>query len=435
MASEKCTIQVYVRRTGEIVPVEVTFMSTTFGDIVKIICERINESEPSHYYISLNNETQMLNDMIFEPRHENQKFEMILKTKWLLERIAERSIQKERLQSKIRDELEEDDTVIEEESIPRINVNTTSVKQPIITIPVNEPITTSSDILSTTSNSFDQRNSTQQNKVILGNVVRQTIRKIPRHDVQKYLHRSLEKSFDILLMGSPRVGKSTLINAILKKDLAKTSAGRNACTNAMTYYEYQETYTSAEDSSSPITSKCSIRIWDAPGIEDWTTLDIAKHIQNLVKEKNPICLIYCASPGSYANVEHIKVVIEQCKKLRVFIALVVTNMYASDEVDEILETFKELLLNHSVETNVVDDVHYFGTIGLCAAVNSVVYETEDVQMPPAGVDELMLGIMNSLSEEKLLQWCFALMDNGPFWVRAQSRIWKTFNLFKRWIGF
>ncbi|CAF1501392.1 unnamed protein product [Rotaria magnacalcarata] len=40
-------------------------------------------------------------------------------------------------------------------------------------------------------------------------------------------------------------------------------------------------------------------------------------------------------------------------------------------------------------------------------------------MKPTGVDELMLGIMHSLSEEKLLQGCFALMDNGPFWIRAQ----------------
>jgi hypothetical protein len=52
-------------------------------------------------------------------------------------------------------------------------------------------------------------------------------------------------------------------------------------------------------------------------------------------------------------------------------------------------------------------------------------------MKMAGVDELMLGIMNSLSEEKLLQWCFALIDNGPFWIRVQSRIWKTFGSLKR----
>ena len=266
----------------------------------------------------------------------------------------------------------------------------------------------------------------------MSDVVRSTIRRIPRRDVQKYLHKTLEKAFDILLMGSPRVGKSTLINAILKKDIAKTSAGRNACTSAITYYEYVESYTSSIDN---VSSTCSIRIWDAPGIEDWTKLDVARHIKNFVKEKNPICLIYCASPGSYADIEHVKIVIEQCEKLKVFVALVVTNMYASDEVDYILETFKTLLAYHSIQTKAVDDVFYYGTIGLCTLVNSVEYEAHGVKMRPAGIDELMLGIMNSLSEEKLLQWCFALMDNGPFWIRAQSRIWKTFHSIRSWIGY
>jgi hypothetical protein len=235
-------------------------------------------------------------------------------------------------------------------------------------------------------------------------------------------------------MGSPRVGKSTLINAILKKNIAQTSPGRNACTTAMAHYEYEETYTSSSDDKSSTSSTCSIRIWDAPGIEDWTKLDVAQHIRNLVKEKNPICLIYCASPGSFADLEHIKVIIEQCKKLNVFIALVVTNMFASNAVDDILESFQTLLSHHSVQTTAVGDVFYYGTIGLCTLVNSVEYQSQGQIMKPTGVYELMAGIMNSLSEEKLLQWCFALMNNGPFWIRMQRKFWQGYKFIKNWIS-
>jgi small GTP-binding protein len=403
-AAQECTIEVYVRRTGEVMSLKVIPLTTTYGDIIKMICERRTELEPSHYYIALNYEILMENNIPFRSELQNSRFQMIMKTKWLLEHIAEQAMQKERLKPEMRKVLDE--------YTPHVESKLTEENSPTgVEIP------------------------TEPKRPLWGNLVESAIEKIPRQDVQEYLHKALGKAFDILLMGSPRVGKSTLINAILKKDMAQTSAGRNACTSAMAYYEYEEVYTSSIDNTSVTTSTCSIRIWDAPGIEDWTKLDVSKHIKELIKEKNPICLIYCASPGSYADVKHMQIIIEECKKLEVFVALVVTNMYASNEVDDILEEFKTLLAQHSSQTKAVGDVFHYGTIGLCTLVNSIEYESRGVKMKPTGIDELMLGIMNSLSEEKLLQWCFALMDNGPFWIRAQSRIWKTFNFIKRWIGY
>jgi hypothetical protein len=105
-ASQECTIEVYVRRTGEVVPVKVIPLITTYGDIIKMICATRTQLEPSHYYIALNYETLMEDDRTFKNDHRNSRFQMIMKTKWLLEYIAEQTMQKQRLQSEIRKELD-----------------------------------------------------------------------------------------------------------------------------------------------------------------------------------------------------------------------------------------------------------------------------------------------------------------------------------------
>ncbi len=100
--SEECTIQVHVRRTGDVVSIQVTPLLTTYGDIINIICERIKEPEPSHYYIASNYETEMENNILFEQKHKDMRFQMIMKTIYLLEYIAEQAMQKERLKPEMR---------------------------------------------------------------------------------------------------------------------------------------------------------------------------------------------------------------------------------------------------------------------------------------------------------------------------------------------
>jgi len=98
--------------------------------------------------------------------------------------------------------------------------------------------------------------------------------------LQEYLHHVIEKPFGILLMGSSCVGKSALINYILKKDAAKTNARHNACTTEVEFYEYQETYTLSTKERRTTISASSIRILNAPDIEDWTQVNLAKHVRN-----------------------------------------------------------------------------------------------------------------------------------------------------------
>ena len=57
----------------------------------------------------------MRDDMVFQPRPENEQFQMIMRTKWLLEYIAEKAMQKQRLTPEMRHILDEDNSAVESE--------------------------------------------------------------------------------------------------------------------------------------------------------------------------------------------------------------------------------------------------------------------------------------------------------------------------------
>ena len=100
-------------------------------------------------------------------------------------------------------------------------------------------------------------------------------------------------------MGNTGVGKSTLLNKILKDDLAKTDFGK-ACTQGKPQ-EYESKNVKG------------IRIWDTKGIEPGTYninaahFDIEEAIDNLVKENNPDkfihCIWYCVCSNRFVKEE------------------------------------------------------------------------------------------------------------------------------------
>lgn len=100
--SSECSIEVHVRRTGELVSLTVTPRVTTYGDIVRMICERNPELDSTQYYIAVNYEKVMEDDWLFKIEDKNSRFQMIMKTKYLLEFIAEQSIQKQHLKPEMR---------------------------------------------------------------------------------------------------------------------------------------------------------------------------------------------------------------------------------------------------------------------------------------------------------------------------------------------
>ena len=111
------------------------------------------------------------------------------------------------------------------------------------------------------------------------------------------------KHLNILLIGSSGVGKSTLINAILKEDRAKTQIGR-PCTKGIKYYESK-----------------NIRLWDSQGIELNKENNIEKVLEatkNLVVKNNNSgdpdkyihCIWFCVTGQRFQDIEE-----ESVKKL------------------------------------------------------------------------------------------------------------------------
>ena len=105
--------------------------------------------------------------------------------------------------------------------------------------------------------------------------------------------------FNILILGNTGVGKSTLVNAILKSDLAKTDKHKPCTMGKPKSYESE--------------AAKGIRIWDSRGIENGKyNLEVANKevidtINELIKNNDPDkfihCIWYCIHSNRFSNEE------------------------------------------------------------------------------------------------------------------------------------
>jgi ribosome biogenesis GTPase A len=235
--------------------------------------------------------------------------------------------------------------------------------------------------------------------------------------------------FNILIIGSPRVGKSQLINALFgDENLAKTSASLDSCTKEVKCYTMK-----TNKEQTPDIDLSEIHFYDTPGVESWTDEKGIMTMKKFLEDTNPICIIYCASPGSFVDLKQLHQLLEFCKEKQIFCALVCTNMWASVNQKVVMEEFERQLkffgdrkekLFQQEYGQLPHKVIFFGDGALCTMVNSKEYydpEFSPVRKPVQGIDELIHCIMEKLDGEKLLGWCHAVLYHRSYWEKIKQK--------------
>jgi GTPase SAR1 family protein len=240
----------------------------------------------------------------------------------------------------------------------------------------------------------------------------------------------MAKQFNVVVCGSARVGKSTLINALCGRELAETSSSLASKTNKIEKYVLNRGFNLTNEASNA--HEYSITIWDTPGIESWTKEHVQQHISRIMTESNPLCMIYCASPGTFARLDLLEWLIDTCIRSNIYCAFVCTNKYngGSESRQQLLNDFHSILSKHHAISRDVNNIKYYGDIALCTSVNSIVYENRDFQVRKEveGINELLFAITTSLKNDKLAAWCFTIADNESFWSTMGQRLLEFYGI-------
>lgn len=136
-------------------------------------------------------------------------------------------------------------------------------------------------------------------------------------------------------------------------------------------------------------------------------------------------MIFCAAPGTFVDPTQLKWLLNLCvNDKHIFCALVCTNKYAGQVKSRraVLDEFDRLLSEYVTDQPRMEkDIAFYGNIGLCTCVNSEPFDQDDRTLPTCGIDELIYGIMESLTDEQVLNWCLIVLENKGFWKKWQER--------------
>eukprot|EP01091_Cochliopodium_minus_P002573 TRINITY_DN12427_c0_g1_i1.p1 TRINITY_DN12427_c0_g1~~TRINITY_DN12427_c0_g1_i1.p1 ORF type:complete len:319 (-),score=67.03 TRINITY_DN12427_c0_g1_i1:105-1061(-) len=235
-------------------------------------------------------------------------------------------------------------------------------------------------------------------------------------------------NFGIMMFGPPRVGKSTLINAITGKTLAPTSASLDSCTKEVKAYQLNVNVKTDENKEISKT----ITFFDTPGVEDWEPKTFGKLVDEYLKKCNPICSLIVVSPGGFAVTENLDMVIQHLIENKIFVCLIVSNIHAgtSEQVKEIWNFYVKMASKHfgtilNDKCSKLLDVY---ELGLICGLNSTTFTKENPfndkveKYEPQNVNQLIYGMMSGLSHDKLYGWCLTILENRNFLQKFGHKI-------------
>lgn len=197
-------------------------------------------------------------------------------------------------------------------------------------------------------------------------------------EIKKFKYKKKIDCYNVQIIGKTGVGKSTLINTLLRTDVASTSFGRIG------------TYETQEFSSIKFPF---IKFIDTRGTELSVSNNINKveestlnYIEQKLTEKDPNktihCLFYCINSNRFEDIES-KVLLTLRKKYKngnLPIIIVYTQNYFEDDFEE-MKNYINMKLKENHETEVGDKIEDINIVGIVAKKKG--------DKKPSGLDKLL----------------------------------------------
>ena len=208
--------------------------------------------------------------------------------------------------------------------------------------------------------------------------IKKTFLNIILEEIKKFKYNKNIKSYNIQIIGKTGVGKSTLINTLLRTDLAETSFGQVGTYETKEYTSPKFPFIKFIDTRGTELSEYN----NINKVEENTLNYIDKKLCELDPNKSIHCLFYCINSNRFEDIES-KVLLTLRKKYKngnLPIIIVYTQNYFKEDFEEMKKYINEKLKENQ-ETEVGEKIEDINIVGIVAKKKD--------NIKPKGLDELL----------------------------------------------